>query len=76
MVTALPRAAADFHTLGKKGWLAGSIARDELPGSRATGVEVICVCGAACEPSEGLLRVGTVRSDIIRGLVAILRTKL
>ena len=40
------------------------------------GVDVICVRGAACEPTEGFLRYGTVRSDIVRGLVPALSTTL
>ena len=59
-----------LHTLGKETWLAGSIAKEELPGLWATGVDVICVRGAACEPADDLLRFGTVRSDIVRGLVS------
>jgi uncharacterized protein (UPF0264 family) len=70
MVTALPRAAADFHTLGKEGWLAGSIAREEPPGSRATGVDVICVRGAVSESIDRLLRFRMVQTSTLRELVA------
>lgn len=59
-----------LHALGKEAWLAGSITAEELPTLWATGADVICVRGAACEPADGLLRFGAVQSDIVRDLVA------
>lgn len=59
-----------LHSLGKEAWLAGSITGAELPGLWPTGVDVICVRGAACEPIDGPLRFGAVQSSTVRDLVA------
>ena len=57
-----------MHRHKKELWIAGSITRDELPGLWATGVDVICVRGAACE-SAGKGRFSRVRAVIVRELV-------
>jgi uncharacterized protein (UPF0264 family) len=67
--------ASNLHEITKEAWLAGSIARSELPALWTTGVDVICVRGAACEPHEGLLRFGTVRCEIVQNLVETLQVK-
>lgn len=38
-----------LHGLRKEAWLAESITEDDLPSLWATGVDVICMRGAACE---------------------------
>lgn len=58
-----------LHTIGKEAWIAGSLSHGDLAGLWATGVDVICVRGAACQPVDGLMRFGTVCSDIVRQLV-------
>lgn len=53
-------------------WLAGSLTEKELRLLWLTGVDVICVRGAACSPLKGNERFGEVQSDIVAGLVATL----
>jgi (5-formylfuran-3-yl)methyl phosphate synthase len=60
--------ARTMHRHKKELWIAGSITKEELPGLWATGVDVICVRGAACE-STGKGRFGKVKADIVRELV-------
>ena len=57
------------HSLGKEAWIAGSITADEMPGLWETGVDVICVRGAACD-SRSSGRFGDVRRTIVERLVA------
>ena len=59
-----------LHDLGKEAWLAGSLAFDDLTGLWQTGVDVICVRGAACEPTGGLERFGEVKAEIVARLVS------
>lgn len=59
-----------LHEIGKEAWVAGSITLDELPGLWATGVDVICVRGAACTPGKGSERFGEVDYELVRSLVA------
>ena len=59
-----------LHALGKEAWLAGSLAFDDLGGLWQTGVDVICVRSAACEPTGGLERFGEVRTEIVARLVS------
>ena len=61
-------AGADYIKCG----LAGSVTRDDLPDLWSTGVDVICVRAAACEPRAGLERFGEVRADIVAALIATL----
>jgi len=59
-----------LHDLGKEAWLAGSLTRDDLTDLWQTGVDVICVRGAACEPGAGLERFGEVQAEIVASLVS------
>jgi (5-formylfuran-3-yl)methyl phosphate synthase len=56
------------HNSKKEVWIAGSITLKELPDLWATGVDVICVRGAACEQT-GVGRFGEVRAKIVAKLV-------
>lgn len=62
-----------MHRLRKEAWIAGSITREELPSLWATGVDVICVRGAACEPSKGSGRFGQVTVSRVKELVSTMR---
>ncbi len=55
------------HKNNLEAWIAGSITKEELPYYWETGVDVICVRGAACE--KGANRMGEVRSNIVKELV-------
>lgn len=59
-----------LHAIGKEAWLAGSIAKGELPGLAATGVDVICVRAAACVSIGGSSRFGALERRIVTDLVA------
>lgn len=59
----------ECHKYKKEAWIAGSIRKDELSELWATGVDVICVRGAACE-SKGNGRFGEVKAKIVAELVA------
>lgn len=65
---------ADFadamHKMKKEAWIAGSLTREDLPALWATGVDVICVRGAACATEKVSGRFGKVKSQIVRALVA------
>lgn len=58
----------ECHKHKKDAWIAGAIKKDELPDLWATGVDVICVRGAACE-SKGNGRFGEVKAKIVAELV-------
>jgi len=58
------------HDRGLEAWLAGSIGLDDLPALWSTGVDVICVRGAACEPRSGPGRFGAVTTERVKELVA------
>lgn len=58
-----------MHEIKKEAWIAGSITIDELPNLWRTGVDVICVRGAACVPRKGSGRFGEVKASIVRRLV-------
>lgn len=53
-------------------WLAGSISMDELSPLWETGVDVVCVRGAACE-QKGAGRFGLVKESIVKELVATIK---
>lgn len=53
----------------KQVWVAGSISLEQLPGIWATGVDVVCVRGAACAKSSQGGRFSDVDSKIVRRLV-------
>src|SRR5204862_6438877 len=59
----------DLHALEKEAWLAGSVSAIQLPALWKTGVDVVCVRGAACEQLEGEGRFGEVASKIVRELL-------
>jgi len=59
----------DCHAKKIQAWIAGSISIDELPKLWDTGVDVICVRGAACAVSKKG-RFGEVKSEIVKKLVA------
>lgn len=61
---------ADLHDIGREAWIAGSLSRDDLFHLWPTGVDVICVRGAACEKGENSQRFGTVRTEIVADLIA------
>ncbi len=61
-----------LHSIGKEVWLAGSIAKHELPVLWTTGVDVVCVRGAACEMLQGEGRFGEVSRSVVAELVGIL----
>jgi uncharacterized protein (UPF0264 family) len=65
----LGRFVDGLHSLGKEAWLAGSVTEDELPGLWSTGVDVVCVRGAACEAKPGNQRFGAVQLGIVERLV-------
>ncbi len=60
--------AKKCHKSRKEAWIAGSIIKDELPSLWSTGVDVICIRGAACE-QKGKGRFGVVKTKIVRSLV-------
>ncbi len=61
-----------IHRLGKEAWLAGSIREKQLPGLWQTGVDVICVRGAACTVDPDQPRFGDVSTEIVTALVGTL----
>jgi uncharacterized protein (UPF0264 family) len=65
----------DLHSLGKEAWIAGSISKSELRELWGTGVDVICVRGAACEPIANGQRLGEVTAEIVAVLVSTMATK-
>jgi hypothetical protein len=62
-----------LHDIGAEAWVAGSVSRDDLLRLWPTGVDVVCVRGAACEEQSGLGRFGEVRSEIVAELVSTQR---
>lgn len=56
------------HKNKKEAWIAGSIMLEELPDLWTTGVDVICIRGAACE-QKGKGRFGEVKAKIVAELV-------
>ena len=64
----LKKFVSDLHKIGKEAWLAGSVTKEQLPDLWKTGVDVICVRGAACEKLEGKGRFGEVKEKIVREL--------
>lgn len=66
----LGKLVEQLHSMKKQAWVAGSITVDELPDIWATGVDVVCVRGAACAKSDKKGRFGKVSSSAVRELVA------
>jgi len=58
-----------LHKLRKETWIAGSIILEEMPNLWTTGVDVICIRGAACE-QKGKGRFGEVKAKIVAELSA------
>jgi len=65
----LTKLVNDLHALQKEAWLAGSVSAAQLPELWNTGVDVICVRGAACEQLESEGRFGEVSTEIVKALV-------
>jgi len=63
--------AKKCHSLGLEAWIAGSIGCKELPKLWATGVDVVCIRGAACK--SGKERMGKVSCKLVKGLVRTIR---
>lgn len=62
-----------MHRIGKEAWIAGSITLEELPALWKTGVDVICVRGAACAKDKKGGRFGEVTIEQVSLLVDTLR---
>lgn len=60
------------HKFGKEVWIAGSINIEELPALWETGVDVICVRGAACMQT-GKGRFGEVKANIVAEIAATMK---
>lgn len=58
-----------LHEQGAEAWLAGSLGKDDLTALWPTGVDVICVRGAACESHEGNERFGVVTAERVTALL-------
>lgn len=61
--------AKAMHRAGKEAWIAGSISLKDLPDLWKTGVDVICVRGAACEEGSGKGRFAKVTAKQVASLV-------
>jgi (5-formylfuran-3-yl)methyl phosphate synthase len=61
-----------LHRSGREAWIAGSIQKSELPLLWATGVDVICVRGAACRAGKVAGRFGAVDESTVAALVSTL----
>lgn len=59
------------HSLKLEAWIAGSIELKELPKLWATGVDVICIRGAAC--IRGNKRMGMISCKLVRDLIKTVR---
>lgn len=68
-ISDIKKLVKECHRNKKEAWIAGSIKKDELPDLWKTGVDVICVRGAACE-QKGNGRFGEVKAKIVKELVA------
>ena len=64
----------DCHRKKKEAWIAGSIAKEELSDLWSTGVDVICVRGAASKLSK-VGRFGEVNEKIVQELVKTIPKK-
>lgn len=62
--------AQRMHAIGKEAWIAGSITKDQLPELWQTGVDVICLRGAACSQDKGEGRFGEVQEGLVKALLA------
>lgn len=69
------RFTRSMHKQRREAWIAGSITLEELPTLWATGVDVICVRGAACDRNAGAGRFGDVKESLVRELMSTLARK-
>lgn len=60
------------HDKGLEAWIAGSITLEQLPSLWRTGVDVVCVRGAACESTKTKGRFGPVKAKTVAELVKTL----
>ncbi|MEX1275493.1 MAG: (5-formylfuran-3-yl)methyl phosphate synthase [Bacteroidota bacterium] len=58
-----------LHSIGREAWIAGSISQEEIVQLWKTGVDVICVRGAACKPNQGVGRFGEIDEKLVRTLL-------
>lgn len=65
--------AAALHRQGREAWIADSRTLEQLPSLWGTGLDVICVRGAACDQANRGGRFGRVRFALVRKLVATAR---
>jgi len=68
-ISGIKRFVKRCHDRNLEAWLAGSIGKEELPGLWRTGVDVICVRGAACKQGTGPGRFGAISSKLVKELV-------
>ncbi|HZW40407.1 MAG TPA: (5-formylfuran-3-yl)methyl phosphate synthase [Ignavibacteriaceae bacterium] len=69
----LKKFVTDLHKIGKEAWLAGSITKEQLPDLWKTGVDVVCIRGAACEKIDGKSRLGQVNKRIVKYILTTLK---
>lgn len=65
----------ELHSIKKEAWIAGSISKAQLPELWRTGVDVICVRGAACASSTEGDRFGEVSEAVVAELVGTLTSQ-
>ena len=70
-VKELKKFVNDLHKIGKEAWLAGSITKIQLPALWKTGVDVICIRGAACEATKEN-RMAEIKKNLVRELLETL----
>jgi len=63
------------HSVGIEAWIAGSITLEEMPKLWDTGVDVICVRGAACINTTSEGRFGKISQQSVKRLVATIKIK-
>lgn len=61
------------HKRHIEAWIAGSITKEEMPFFWATGVDVICVRGAACGKTDD--RMGKIKSTLVLELISSIPQK-
>ncbi|MCH8012692.1 MAG: hypothetical protein IIA61_12200 [Candidatus Marinimicrobia bacterium] len=72
-VKKLKQLVDDLHSLGKEAWLAGSITIEQMLKLWETGVDVVCVRGAACESIDEELRFGKIRTELVLELIETIK---
>ena len=66
-ITEIEKFVKSCHAINQEAWIAGSITLAQMKMLWTTGVNVICVRGAACESGSG--RQGRVKAKLVRELV-------